>query len=86
MEKNLEVLPRVQGGPNTPHQRGTETHLNTEGGSIEAAPSRGRGNSHIGTTGKYRGQNPGSRGDFSGGAEIIYGVYRSTIGHDGGTL
>ena len=86
MEQNLEVLPRVQGGPNAPHQIGTETHLNTEGGSLQVAPDVGRGNPDTSTTGKYFRYTPGRRGYYSRSGETMDETGGSTVGHEGRKL
>ena len=70
----------------THHQRGTVTHLHPEGGSLQAAPTRGRGNPNSSKTGKYCGQNPGRRGYFSSSVDTMEGTDWSNIGNDGRTI
>ena len=89
MEKTPEVVPRIQGTPKPPHHhhhRGTVTHLNPEGGSLQTAPTVGRGNPYTGKTGKYSVRTPGKRGNCSGGADTTDGTGGRTIGYDGRTL
>ena len=77
MNKYTEVVPRGQGSPNSPHQRGTVTQLNTEGGSLQAAPAGGQGNPNTITTGEYRGRN-------REGEDITVEVQRLRMGQTGG--
>ena len=80
------MLPRGQDTPNPTQQRETGTHLNPEGGYLQKFPTRGIGNLHTSTTGKYHEQTPGRRGYFSGGAKITEKKGGRTIGHDSGTV
>ena len=86
MEQDTEVVPRGQGSPNSPHKKGTGTHINPEGGSLQAVPARGQGNTNTSTTGKYHGRTPGRREDCSGSADTTDGTVGRNICHEGRTL
>ena len=85
MEQDTEVEPRSQVSLISPHQIGTGTHLNPEGGSLQAAPIRGRTNQNTGTTSNYCGQALGRIGDFICSVETTDGTGGMTIGHEGRT-
>ena len=85
------VVPTGQGSPATPHHGGSGTHLNPEGGPLQAAPLVGRGDTNTSETRRNPIQNPvwgvyysvstgtvhGSRGRYIGDEGISYeGVYR----------
>ena len=85
MEQGTEVVPIVQGSPDSPHQRGTGTYLNPEGGYLQAAPTIGRTNTSTGTTGKYHRWASGRRGYCKGSAETMGRPVGSNIGYEGRT-
>ena len=86
MEQDPEVVPKIQGSPNTPHQIVTGTHLNPEGGSIQTATSGGQDNLDTSTTGKDFRRTPIKGGYFSGSFDTSNGTGKKTAGGEGITL
>ena len=85
MQKDTEVVPRSQGSPSSPHQRGTGTNLNPAGVSLYTAPTGGITNYNTGTASKYRVQTSERRVYFSGSAKPPFGVGGRSIGNEGRT-
>ena len=86
MNQDAELALTCQVAPNNNHKRGTETYLNPEGGSLQEAPVRGRGNLNTSTTSKYNRRTHLSIGNCSGSADNMDGTSRRTIGRDSITL
>ena len=86
MEQDPELVTTIQGSPNIPQHRGTGTHLNSEVGSLQVAPSGGRGNPNTSTTGKYHRQTHVKGGYCSFSADTMNGTGGRTIGDEGRTL
>ena len=80
MEQDTEVVPRIQVSSNLPIQRVTGTHINPDGGSLQAAPTEGRTNTNTDTAEKYRGQISGRRRYFSVSEETT-GRRQNTLRH-----
>ena len=85
MEKDPVVVPTGQGTPNTPHHGGAGTHLNSEGGPLQAAHPGGRGNPDTSVTGRDRGRTPSRGGNISGSAGTMHGAGGRKFWDEGGT-
>ena len=67
---------------NTPHQRGTGTHLNPEGGYLQAVPAGWREILILVQPVSITDEPPEGGGDCSGSAETTESMGGRTIGHD----